>query len=127
MKMRNTMVAMLFALIILFGNVCFAQSAKEAVRALQKLQAKLEAGMTYLDYVSALENTWFEVKSFLEGPEANKEPKLTSEINQSMDNYRFAKEYWAYHLDDPGNIEVKTLLGEAEEHLKEATALLSQN
>ena len=127
MKMRNTMVAMLFMLIIFFGNVCFAQSANDAVKALQKLQTKIEIGMTYHDYVSALGDTWFEVKSFLDSPEAKIKPELASEINQSMDNYRFAREYWAIYLKDPENIEVNILLGMAEGHLKRATVLLSQN
>jgi hypothetical protein len=127
MKMRNTMAVMLIMLIIFFGNVCFAQSAKDAVRALQKLQAKIEIGMTYPDYVSALEDTWFEIKSFLDSPEAKIKTELALEINQSMDNYRFAREYWAIYLKDPENIEVNILLGIAEGHLKRATVLLSKD
>jgi len=121
------MAVMLFMLIMFFGNVCFAQSANDAVRALQKLQAKIEIRMTYLDYVSALENTWVEVKSFLDSPEAKINPKLASENQSLMDFYRFAKEYWAIYLKDPENIEVKTLLNVAEGHLKRAIVLLSQN
>ncbi len=127
MKMRNEMVAILCVLILVFGNVCFAQSARDAVRALQKLQAKIDVGMTYLDYVSALGDTWFEVKSFLDSSEAKIKPALTLEISQSMDNYRLAKEYWAYYPKNPEHVAVKSLLDIAEGHLKRATTLLSQN
>ncbi len=127
MKMRNEMVAILFVLILVFGNVCFAQSARDAVSALQKLQAKIDVGMTYLDYVSALGDTWFEVKSFLDSSEAKIKPALTLEISQSMDNYRLAKEYWAYYPKNPEHVAVKSLLDIAEGHLKRATTLLSQN
>jgi hypothetical protein len=94
MKMRNTMVAMFFMVIIFLGNVCFAQSAKDAVRALQKLQARIESGISYRDYAPALGDARFEVNLFLQSPQAKSKQNLAVAIKSAMNHYQNAKETW---------------------------------
>jgi hypothetical protein len=53
-----------------FSATAFAESAKEAIRALRKLEAKIEVGISYADYLTALGDANFEAKMFLESPEA---------------------------------------------------------
>ena len=55
---------------LLISNICYAQSAKDAVRALQKFQARIEVGISYRDYAPALGDVKFEVNQFLRSPEA---------------------------------------------------------
>lgn len=58
------------SLFTFFSATAFAESTKEAIRALKKLEAKIEVGISYNDYSSALGGANFEVRMFLESPEA---------------------------------------------------------
>jgi hypothetical protein len=64
------LLAMALGLLVGLSSICYAQSAKEAVRALPKLQARVEAGISYRDYSPALGDALFEVKLFLQSPGA---------------------------------------------------------
>lgn len=86
------MLAMVLGLLV--SNVCYAQSAKEAVRALQKLQARVEVGISYRDYAPALGDAKFEVKLFLQGPEAKEKTELASSVISSMSIYELALSIW---------------------------------
>lgn len=61
-------------LIVLFGSVglAYGQTAKDAIKALKKLEAKTESGMSYQKYREALGDTNAEVKIFLESKAGKK-------------------------------------------------------
>src|SRR6266481_3317406 len=60
------------------------REAVEAVNALKKLEAKIETGLTEREYSSALGETNFAVKMFLEAPEADKFPEFSRDIRAAM-------------------------------------------
>jgi hypothetical protein len=87
------------AMVIIFSaNVCFAQSAKDAVRALQKLQARVESGISYRDYGLALGDARFDVNLFLQSPQAKNE-KLKASIRRAMEHYQMARTVWQVKFD----------------------------
>lgn len=92
MKSRYTLVTLavtLFVLMIITS--AFAQSTKDAVRSLKKLEAHLETGTSLRDYSQALGDAKFEVNLFLESKEAKNNSKLTELIQKIMEEYEDAK------------------------------------
>ena len=124
MKMKNMMVVILSVVILFYGNVCLAQSAKDAVRALQRLQARVEAGISYRDYAPALGDALFEVKLFLRSPEAKTKPALAAAISKAMEYYQTAGEMWTSSLKAPA-LGVQISWEKAGQELEKAIALLS--
>lgn len=131
------------------------QAAREAIRALQKLEARFQAGISYRDYAPALGETIYQVNLYLESPEAKKKPQLAESIGKVLFHYAMIKEVWDekyagrethdgirewrtdlrkkvlsfYPKADVDNISYiiwNVILKEASEELKKAASLLSQ-
>jgi hypothetical protein len=83
---------------LLVSSICYAQSGKEAVRALQKLQTRVEVGISYRDYAPALGDAKFEVDLFLKSPEAKEKEKLASRIERVMLDHRLALSVWGLYF-----------------------------
>jgi hypothetical protein len=124
MKIKNMKVVMLSMVILFYGNVCFAQSAKDAVRALQKLQARVESGISYRDYAPALGDALFEVKLFLRSPEAKTKPELAAAVSKAMEYYQTAGEMWMSSIKAPA-LGVQISWEKAGQELEKAIGLLS--
>jgi hypothetical protein len=86
------MLAMVLGLLV--SNICYAQSAKEAIRALQKLQTRVEVGISYRDYAPALGDTKFEVNLFLKSPEAKDKKELALKIERCLTDHQLASSVW---------------------------------
>jgi DNA repair exonuclease SbcCD ATPase subunit len=67
-------------------------SAKEAVNALQKLEARIEVGISYLDYSRALGETLYQVEQFLQSPASSKLPEFSNSIRKVLSHYMILKE-----------------------------------
>lgn len=93
-------------LIVLFWSVglAYGQSAKDAIKAVKKLEAKTESGMSYQKYREALGDTNAEVKLFLESKAAKKEPALAQSIKKIMENYQDAADLWKTIADHPARV-----------------------
>jgi len=78
-------------LVFLTSNICYAQSAKEAVTVLQQLRSKCQAGISYPAYGPAVGDAKFEVDLFLEGKEAKEKPEIAESVHKAMDFYEEAK------------------------------------
>lgn len=74
------------------------ESARNAVRALKKLEARTEAGMSYRDYSPALGDAKFEVNMFIESKEANNFSDMKSSIIKAMNYYDNAKYFWSINI-----------------------------
>jgi hypothetical protein len=76
-------------LIIFMGlnGVAFGQSAKDAVKALKKLEAKTETGINYKDFATALADTKVEVESFVNSKQAKRNPGLSECLNKTLEHY----------------------------------------
>ncbi len=71
-------------------------SAKNAVRALKKLEARCQAGISKIsDYSAALGDAKFEVNMFVESSESNDFESLKSSIMQTMKHYDDAGDYFS--------------------------------
>lgn len=98
-------------LIVLFGSVglAYGQSAKDTYKALKKVEARVETGVTYKDYPQVISDAKAEVNIFLEGKDAKKNPQLAEHIKKAMDYYTTAGKIWSIKfalssgtLDTPG-------------------------
>ncbi|MGD0915062.1 MAG: hypothetical protein ABSB22_01280 [Thermodesulfobacteriota bacterium] len=111
--------------IIFMVSICYGESAKEAVRALQKLQARVEAGISYRDYRPALGDALFEVKLFLSSPESKEKIELATAISKAMYYYQFAADLRESSRGE-SVIGVNIALEKAGYELQKAIDLLSQ-
>jgi hypothetical protein len=128
MKKYVAVVSISFLLIAL-PHIAFGQSAKEAIKALKKLEARVQVGIPYIDYVRVLGETQFEVNQFLESPEAKKDAALSSSIEWCLYRYRSAHSMWefAIRMNIPEYFDyAQEEWTVASEELKNATALLSK-
>ncbi len=86
----------LLSTLFMIPVLVFAQSAKEAVMALKKLQTKVETGISYRDYAPAIAEAKFPVKLFLESPAAKEELDLSNTLTNSLTHYDVANAVWGY-------------------------------
>jgi|GEM_PF-437455 hypothetical protein len=75
-------------------TVTLSESAKEAIRALKKLEARCQAGISYKDYGPALGDAKFAVNLFLESPEAKVKDEFTDAIKKVMSHYETGGKVW---------------------------------
>lgn len=77
------------------------ESAKEALRALKKLEARVTSGISYRDYGPAIGDARFEVDLFLDSPEAKNKPELAKAIANAMSHFGTAKSAWGLKFSNP--------------------------
>ncbi len=81
--------------------MCFAQSAKDATRSLQKLQARVESSVDYKGYTEALSDAIFEIKLFLSSTDAKDKQEFATSLNKTLEHYRMAGEIWNRSVQGP--------------------------
>jgi len=79
------------------------QTAKDAIMALKKLDARVETGISYKDYAPALGEAKFPVNLFLESSKAKENPELTVHIRKAIRYFQTPNLIWEYKLSN-GNI-----------------------
>jgi|YelNatPaOPRAMG01_1025707.scaffolds.fasta_scaffold76262_2 hypothetical protein len=79
-----------------FAGIANAQSAKEAIEALKKLESRVQVGISYKDYGPALGETHYKVKNYLDSPESKKNSKLRNSIEKALNHYIYANDIWKY-------------------------------
>lgn len=75
-----------------------SESAKNAVRALKKLEARYQAGISYRDYAPALGDATFEVNMFMESDDSKKLESLAASIKKTLQYYAYANTLWGYQF-----------------------------
>lgn len=90
-------------LTVFFGFISnlHAQTPQDAIKALKKLEAKAEVGMSYQKYLDALGDANAEVKVFIDSPSGKQNPQLTKSLNKVIDHYKDATELWKCLNDYP--------------------------
>lgn len=88
--MRN----LVLASILTVSSIAHAQSARDAVVAFSKLQAKTEVGVSLSDYSSALGDANYQFKAFTEGPEAQQFPTVKEHLFAALSRYTEAAILW---------------------------------
>ena len=77
--------------------------AREAIAALQKLEASFLVGISYRDYTPALGETLHQVRGFLESPGAATKPELAESLRKVLLHYAMVKEVWDDELTKQAN------------------------
>ena len=70
------------------------QSARNALNAVKKLEARTEVGMSYKDYSTAVGEAWGDVKVFAESPEGKKLSDFSFVLVSAMGKYKLALDIW---------------------------------
>jgi hypothetical protein len=88
--------AVLFSVVclILMSGMAYAQSAKEAVKSLKRIEARADMGINYNEYVLAVADARVEVQMFLESAEAKQKQSLTNMIKKILEHYERVREVW---------------------------------
>lgn len=76
------------------SSALFAQTRQDALRALQALQSKCEAGFNYDAYAAALEDAQAELKDFFDSGESEKAPGFSTSIERALIAYQSAFVIW---------------------------------
>lgn len=71
-----------------------AQSARDAVRALKRIEARVDMGINYQEYLLALADARVEVQMYLESREAKQKDALNSLIKKILGHYETVREVW---------------------------------
>ena len=98
---KYLIICFIFCMLTMPSLPVYAQSAKEAIMALKKMEARVQSGISYRDYSPALGETKFSVNVYLEDPEANKNPEITSLIKRVMVHYEQAGFVFKESLSGP--------------------------
>ena len=96
-------ISLIFIILLIFSISAHAQSAKNAVRALEKLETQCESGISYQDYRIALMNAKLPVNSYLEGSGSSNNPALADSIKKVMAHYEFVGIAWQDANSNEGN------------------------
>jgi hypothetical protein len=92
--MRRFAVLLLGCLLVAgICSVAAAQSAEGAYRALKKLEAKTQVGISPRDYSAALGEARFELNMFMEGPEAKRQPQVAQYLTEAMKHFQAATKF----------------------------------
>jgi hypothetical protein len=106
--MRNLIVAVL--MLITTVSVCSAETANDAVRALKKLEARCQAGISYKDFPPALGDAKFTTNMYLEGSESKKTPELAKLIKNAIGHYKFTYAVWGTKFRLSNNLSIDNKL-----------------
>jgi hypothetical protein len=87
---------LLLSLLLLFFIVpaAYAQSARDAVKSLKRIEARVDMGINYNEYVLAVADARVEVQMYLESHEAKQKTALTVIINKALEHYETSREVW---------------------------------
>jgi hypothetical protein len=80
------------------SRVAFGQTSKDAIEAIQKVNARTEVGISYKDYAAVLGEANYKVKPYLESSDSTKNPKLKEVIKKIWVHYLTASQVWEYQF-----------------------------
>jgi hypothetical protein len=86
--------SLITVMVLLIPSFSFGQSAKDAYKALKKIEAKVEVGIGYKDYMNTLGDAQYEVNLYSQSAEATKESDAVSLMKNVLNHYRLAGVVW---------------------------------
>lgn len=93
--MKKIVVPLLLLLSLFFiATAADAQSARDAIKALKRIEARVDMGINYNEYVLAVADARVEVEMYLESSEARQKQALTNSIKKILEHYETAREVW---------------------------------
>ena len=90
--------AIILILCLFAPSSVIAQTAKEAVSAMKILQARIDQGTTFRDYVSAAGTMRYQVNEYLESDVAKMNPEQTEVISNALKAYELLGTGWNERL-----------------------------
>lgn len=82
-------------LILLFiVPAAHAQSARDTVKALKRIEARVDMGISYNEYLLAVADARVEVQMYMESHEAKQKAEMTGLIKKILGHYETAREVW---------------------------------
>jgi len=76
------------------------QSARDALNAVKKLEARTEIGINYRDYSTIVGEVWGDVKLFIDSPEGKSVTEFSDLLASAVSKYKLALDLWQGKLDD---------------------------
>lgn len=114
--MKRLLIASTALALTLITIPAFPQSAKEALLALKKMEARCQSGISYQDYGPAVSDARIPINSFAESEDGKKSSELTEFLNKAMSHYEYAGKIWQLRFNPffqgYGIIEVTSSLGQ---------------
>ncbi|MDD5169356.1 MAG: hypothetical protein PHN75_11105 [Syntrophales bacterium] len=92
--MKRNLILLSVLASILMAAVAYGQTALDAVRALKKLEARIEIGLNYKEYALYLADAKVDTTFFLESSAAKQNRALADKINRILDHYEMARVVW---------------------------------
>lgn len=106
-------------------SVQIPQSAILAYKALKKVEARTEVGVSRRDYPEVIAEAKVAVNLFLESPESKTVPELTQSLEKAMKHYTDASNLWDVNNNHPDlNADFRDYWKWASEELKKASAMI---
>jgi len=84
--------SLLIALFI--APAAYAQSARDAIKALKRAEARVDMGINYNEYILAVADARVEVEMYLESQEAKQKVALAGMIKKILEHYETARTVW---------------------------------
>lgn len=81
-------------MILLVPATLHAETAKDAIQALKKLQMRTETGVSYREYPSILSDTKYTVKMYVESPEGALNSELSKLLLEPLNHFESALTIW---------------------------------
>ena len=106
-------------------SVPIPPSAIFAYKALKKVEARTEVGVSRRDYPEVIAEAKVAVNLFIESPESKSVPDLTESLEKAMKHYSDAKNLWDVNNTTLGlNADFRDYWKWASEELKKASAMI---
>lgn len=86
------------ALLFVAASLANAQSAHDTITAFSKLDAKIEIGMNFRDYSTAVGDLNFSYKEFADGRDAEKFPTVKAKLGAALTRYVEANMIWGSNI-----------------------------
>ncbi|HUY35988.1 MAG TPA: hypothetical protein VMV69_24835 [Pirellulales bacterium] len=75
------------------------KSARDALNAVKRIEARTEVGVAYVKYSEAVGESWADVKIFVESPEGKQLSELSDVLRSAISAYKSAMDSWRWKLD----------------------------
>jgi hypothetical protein len=98
--MINFIILIIITFIFSIPNNASGQSSKDVYKALKKIEANVQTGLSYNDYRRELGDAQFELNLFLESKEARQQPQLALHMKKAMIHYLNAAKVWSYPVEE---------------------------
>lgn len=98
-SVAQSLLCVLSLSVLFFSAITLAQPLNDPIRALKKMEAKVEVGISYRDYLSLLGETKFEIKQFEENNDSNKFSAVRRSVREAFYAYEIAGVIWEQKIN----------------------------